>query len=152
MRLEQTTPVPNEVLDRYIRELTGVEYKVLTVIIRQTLGWQKEMDWLTHSQLARRTGASRRAVSSALDTLIQKGYIGVHEKRPHGGRKQNWYSYRDPVQKLPGTTPHVQKMPTQQAKTAPKSVQKLPSTKETYTKCDTQKVRRQLIEMGILSS
>jgi len=53
--------------------LKSAELKVLLVIIRQTLGWadkqeatgRKDRDWIASRQLQEKTGASRRAISSA---------------------------------------------------------------------------------------
>ena len=80
-----TTPVPNAILDVYLKKLNNTELKVLLVIIRQTLGWidrngkygRKETDWISGSQLQQKTGCSKRAISSAIDLLSQKKLIEV---------------------------------------------------------------------------
>lgn len=80
-----TTPVPNALFDIYLKELKSAELKVLLVIIRQTLGWsdrrsvrgRKERDWISNGQLKNKTGCSRRAISSATETLVQKQLIEV---------------------------------------------------------------------------
>jgi biotin operon repressor len=78
------TAVPNILFDVYLRTLKETELKVLLVIIRQTVGWvdvrtqkRKEMDWLSGSQLQLKTGCSRRAISIATESLIQKNLIEV---------------------------------------------------------------------------
>jgi len=61
------------------------ELRVLLVVVRQTLGWQagpdpsrrKERDWLTQSQLMRRTGRASEAVARAVDSLVRSGLIDV---------------------------------------------------------------------------
>jgi hypothetical protein len=80
-----TTPVPNIVFDYYLKELKLAELKILLVIIRQTFGWQdnytkskrKERDWISGSQLALKTGSSKRAINEAIQTLVQKKLIDV---------------------------------------------------------------------------
>ena len=85
MRLLHTTPVPNAIIDVYMKELGSVELKVLLVIIRQTLGWvdrrsmngRKEIDWISGSQLKQKTGCSERAITQAIDKLIKMKLIEV---------------------------------------------------------------------------
>lgn len=83
-----TTPVPNDLPDKVMPTLRDTELRVLLVVVRQTLGWQdgpdpsrrKERDWLTQSQLMRRTGRASEAVSSAVDGLVQARLIEVQDK------------------------------------------------------------------------
>jgi len=83
-----TTPVPNRLLDRVMPGLRDSELRVLLVVVRQTLGWQagphpsqrKERDWLTQSQLMRRTGRASEAVASAVDSLVRGGLIDVLDR------------------------------------------------------------------------
>lgn len=80
-----TTPVPNAVFDVHLRELKLAELKVLLVIIRHTLGWEdkrtkserKELDWISNSQLALKTGCSARAINEAIQALVGKQLIDV---------------------------------------------------------------------------
>ena len=80
-----TTPVPTVLLDKVMPELRDTELRVLLVVVRQTLGWQvgkdprlrKERDWLTQSQLMRRTGRASGAVARAVDALVRRGLIDV---------------------------------------------------------------------------
>jgi len=86
---KQTTPVPNALFDVYLKELKATELKILLVIIRQTLGWvkkegsggRKNRDWISTSQLTRKTGASRRAISSGLVGLVKQGLIRISDDR-----------------------------------------------------------------------
>jgi len=83
-----TTPVPNDLLDRVMPTLRDTELRVLLIVVRQTAGWQtgtdpaqrKERDWLTQSQLMRRTGRASGAVSRAVDALVQAGLIHVTDR------------------------------------------------------------------------
>ncbi len=86
--LGKTTPVPNGLLDRVMPTLRDTELRVLLVVVRQTLGWQegpdasqrKMKDWLTQSQLMRRTGRASGAVARAVDTLVQARLISVLDR------------------------------------------------------------------------
>ena len=79
------TPVPNAVFDCYLKELKLAELKILLLIIRQTLGWEnkktkterKECDWISGTQLAAKTGCSKRAIISAIQFLVEKNLIDV---------------------------------------------------------------------------
>lgn len=100
-----TTPVPTGLIDKVMPQLRDTELRVLLVVVRQTLGWQvgkdprlrKERDWLTQSQLMRRTGRASGAVARAVDALVRYGLIDVldgterllhtpAERRRHLGR------------------------------------------------------------------
>ena len=91
MEKPHTTPVPNVIFDIYMKELNSTELKVLLVVIRQTLGWadrrgiygRKEIDWISGSQLRAKTGSSERAITSAIETLVMKKLIEVHDDRGH---------------------------------------------------------------------
>ena len=80
-----TIPVPNGLLDMAMPRLRDTELRVLLVVVRQTLGWQegsdpaqrKERDWLTQSQLMRRTGRASGAVARAVDALVRGDLIEV---------------------------------------------------------------------------
>lgn len=83
-----TTPVPNGLLDVAMPRLRDTELRVLLVVVRQTLGWQggpdpaqrKERDWLTQSQLMRRTGRASGAVARAVDALVRGDLIEVLDR------------------------------------------------------------------------
>ena len=90
----RSVPFPAVLLDRAMPALTDTEWRLLCVIVRQTLGWQqpsqasgegagstgtgrKERDWLTQAQLAARTGRSSKPLSRAISGLVAKGFIQV---------------------------------------------------------------------------
>lgn len=80
--------MPNVLLDQVMPTLRDTELRILLVVVRQTLGWQdgsdpsmrKEKDWLTQSQLMRRTGRASGAVARAVDALVQSGIISVLDR------------------------------------------------------------------------
>lgn len=76
-RLANTTPFPNLLLDRVMPYVGDTEWRVLCAIVRQTYGWQKEVDWLSHTQLKRRTGRQSAAISDAVDRLVSRRIIQV---------------------------------------------------------------------------
>lgn len=82
-----TTPYPNFLLDRVMPRLTDTQWRLLSVIVRQTFGWdggdgtRKKTDWLSHAQLKRKTGRSSAALSLAIATLVRACLIVVQDSR-----------------------------------------------------------------------
>lgn len=72
-----TTPTPNVIIDEWMPILKDVEFRVVVVVTRQTLGWvedpetgrRKAHDWISHSQLIKKTGRGSRAISEALKVV-----------------------------------------------------------------------------------
>ncbi len=68
--------------------LSESEWRVLLVILRQTLGWidpasptgRKERDWITQSQFREKTGKSRDSISLAVASLVNQGLISVEDR------------------------------------------------------------------------
>ena len=66
--------------------LRDTEWRLLCLIVRQTLGWQdknggrKARDWMTHRQLQRHTGRASEAVCNALDSLVRRGLVEVQDE------------------------------------------------------------------------
>jgi phage replication O-like protein O len=83
MNHRNTTAVPNHILDDSLSMLKEVELKVLLVVIRQTIGWNKDQDWIATSQLCTKTGACRKAVLVAVKNLCKRNLIS---KRTLDGR------------------------------------------------------------------
>lgn len=81
MNYQETTMIPNIILDSYLKTLSGKELKVLVVIIRQTLGWvdkkgnRKKRDWISQKYFVNKTGLSRKSISISLQLLIKKQLI-----------------------------------------------------------------------------
>lgn len=80
----QSVPFPAELLDRAMPHLTDTEWRLLCVVVRQTLGWQdkqtggrKQKDWLTQTQLTARTGRTAKPVAQAISSLTAKQLIQV---------------------------------------------------------------------------
>lgn len=87
--IQGTTPFPNVLLDKVMPRLRDTEWRLLSVIVRQTFGWsqgdgkRKESDWLSHYQLKRRTGRSSAPISRAIDLLVRSGLIVVRDSFGH---------------------------------------------------------------------
>lgn len=172
MKLKNTTPIPNVVLDNYLPTLKGVELKLLLIIIRQTLGWQKDHDWLTVGQLVKRTGASRRRISEAIKSLLEKRLINLYDVNGKlldcpAARKGNGMIFYSCALVNNAKKVHYpeQEFYFNKDKIARDPEQFLPTTKETNTKCSRQEmqsnesladrakvndVRAQLVKAGVL--
>lgn len=69
------TQISNDFLDKYMCELTGAQVKVFLAIARKTIGWHKETDSVSISQLMKMTGISRQGVVDTISALSDKGII-----------------------------------------------------------------------------
>jgi hypothetical protein len=81
------TPVPDELFDELLPDLTLAELRVLLYVMRRTFGFKKGSDRISKSQLEngivkndgqlldRGTGLSRRAVRVAIHSLVEKGIL-----------------------------------------------------------------------------
>jgi len=91
-------PVPLRLVDEVMPKMKDTELRVMLVVLRQTWGWKadrakgsksegyraesskrKRRDWLSHSQLCRRTGRSSDAVSGAVASLVEAGLLVVED-------------------------------------------------------------------------
>jgi hypothetical protein len=100
-----TTPVPDEVFDVLMPQLSGAELKVLLYICRRTFGFKKESDSISLHQIAQGittrdgrvldggTGLCKRHVQRALKVLEKNNIIKVIRKIDETGLyKVNTYS------------------------------------------------------------
>ena len=81
----RSTPFPNLLLDWWMPVLRDTEWRVLCVVVRQTLGWKagpgrKESDRISQAQLCRKTGRASAAVSQAIDRLVTLGLLAATTK------------------------------------------------------------------------
>ncbi len=68
--------IPNQLVDAFCRlKLSGNEWRIIWVIIRQTYGWRKETELISLSTFAEKTGIPERHVSSVLRSLLKKNVI-----------------------------------------------------------------------------
>jgi hypothetical protein len=100
-----TTPVPDEVFDVLMPQLSGAELKVLLYICRRTFGFKKESDTISLHQIATGiktrdgrvldggTGLCKRHIQRALKVLEKKNIIKVIRKIDETGLNEvNIYS------------------------------------------------------------
>lgn len=71
------TQIPNEILDEWMSELSGLQFKIIVAICRKTFGWHKQSDKISISQLESITGASWRRICNALKDIEKEEYISV---------------------------------------------------------------------------
>lgn len=145
-----TTNVPNHVLDASLKTLKEVELKVLLVIIRSTIGWQKHSDWLATSMLCSRTGACKKAVLNAVKALVEQDLVRVARKNGKA-----IYSLGSTLQG--NNIPQSKKiLPVQREKSSQRVENNLPPTKEKITKREfvdpdkIKSIKKSLIELGVI--
>jgi len=68
------TAVPNWLIEA-MPLMTEAQFKVGMAVTRRTIGWQKEADIISLSQLMDDTGLARAAVQSALHWLVETAQI-----------------------------------------------------------------------------
>lgn len=73
--MEQYTQVPNIILDEWMKTMHASSFMVLMVICRKTLGWRKEYDKISISQIMELTGLSNKTITLALKELTDKKLI-----------------------------------------------------------------------------
>lgn len=69
------TKLPNNYIDLFMSELSDASFKVLMAITRKTIGWNKEVDFISLTQFEQMTGKSRSTVIKALKELMEKQLI-----------------------------------------------------------------------------
>ena len=91
-RSPNTTPIPDEVFDELLADLSGAEVKVLLYICRRTFGWKKESDNISLSQmlngitrkdgtrLDRGVGISKPTLLRTIKSLTEKRIVIVEQR------------------------------------------------------------------------
>lgn len=84
-----TVPIPNRLFDEVLPTLKDTEPRVLLVVLRQTIGFRegspsggwryKQRDWISYSQMVKKTGRGSEAVSKAIAALVARGLIIVED-------------------------------------------------------------------------
>jgi len=127
--LSGAVPIPNRLFDEILLTLPDAELRVLLVVLRQTLGFRegsdlggwryKQRDWITHSQLMKKTGRSSGAVSKAISALVDASLIIVEDSEgrpldtPQMRRRHMGRLYFRPVEMWEITSPaHIGKSKT----------------------------------------
>lgn len=154
-RLARTTPFPNVLLDEAMPTLNGAQWRLLCVVVRQTLGWQekgggrKARDWMTHRQLRQRTGLASASVSHAIDALVRRGLIEVQDA---SGKLLDSSSARQRAQSaLFFSVGKKWLQPGSEAGFSKSGFQKVKTTKETETKEKVVFTKRKAVPIGSLT-
>ena len=141
MYYAKTTQVPNQLFDQLLPTLSFSELKILLVVLRQTVGWvispsgqRKSRDWLSSRRMQTLAGLSKRAISMATSSLIQRGLLVVTDRdgkclespQDRKGRVRLYYST---------TFPQIWTVPSHRSATYAEQVQQpMPATKPSLTK------------------
>lgn len=75
MRRPRFTPVPHELIDEHLLEMSGPEVKVLLVILRKSHGWNRETETISLSQLSKIAGISTSTCSDSVKALVDRGLV-----------------------------------------------------------------------------
>ncbi len=100
-RRPTTTPVPDEIFDKYLADLSGGALKVLLYIVRRTLGFKKNRDAISFNQFLKgvrtRDGRvldkgcglkSTSTINAALQELYDKGLINRRRSMDERGENE----------------------------------------------------------------
>ena len=69
------TQISNDFLDNHLSNISGNAAKVFLVISRKTIGWHKDTDKISDSQIQKIAGLSRNTVRSSLKELVSNDLI-----------------------------------------------------------------------------
>lgn len=78
------TAVPNEAIDELMLTLTGAEFKVLMVVLRQTLGWHRDSLPFSSSWVAKLARINRETAIQALDSLVKRELLSEGAETQQG--------------------------------------------------------------------
>ena len=81
------TMVPHMFFDVWLKEISGSECVILCWLIRKTLGYQKEEDWIAVSQFLDATTLSKNTVLSSIESLVKMNMIIKRNEGPQGAIK-----------------------------------------------------------------
>jgi phage replication O-like protein O len=133
------TKFPNMILDRYMKVLTGAEYKLLSIIVRKTVGYQKTVDRISISQFMDISGLSNKGVTKGIKGLVEKGLVIKHGD----STKMNAFTVSEHVFTYEKSSQATDSLVNKSHKPYEKSSQKSPETYEetSHTK-ETEKEKR----------
>jgi len=86
--IPNTTPTPNWLYNGEMKKMTGTQLKVVLLVTRKTLGYvvdekskrRKETDWISQKQFMDFTGQSNRAVATAIQSCVKRGWIIARDR------------------------------------------------------------------------
>ena len=69
------TQLSNDFIDNWMQELSGNAVKVFIAISRKTIGWHKDIDQISNSQLQIMTGIKNRSsLLKAINELVKNDF------------------------------------------------------------------------------
>jgi len=75
------TPIANELMEKLGRyRISGQEWQILIVVLRQTWGWQKKEDEISLSQFVEKTEMDRSSCVRAIRKLVTKKLLSSDKK------------------------------------------------------------------------
>jgi len=74
---------PKAICDIHMRDLSGAEFKVLSLIARKTFGADKETEAIGYTEICEFTGLTRQTAIRAIRSLINKDLIGRSDRGNH---------------------------------------------------------------------
>ena len=78
------TPVPSQMMDGMLSTLKECELKILLIILRKTIGFKKQWDWISDKQFVKLTGLCAKSVRKGIKLLIEHQYIARYtQQRKH---------------------------------------------------------------------
>ena len=75
------TKVSDVLIDTWLAQLTEAELKTLIIIIRQTVGWNKPRDRISHGQFKDKAGLSGRSITTAIESLSNRNFIKITDSQ-----------------------------------------------------------------------
>jgi hypothetical protein len=86
--LPESTPVPNFFFDKLMPLFPHAQFKVLLFLWRKTVGWQKERDILSLSQIERGAGVCRDVAISGVRLLQELGLFTKNSTSHYRGSNE----------------------------------------------------------------
>lgn len=75
MDVPNHTQIPNSIIDEHMKSLSPAQFKVLIAICRKTIGWHKQCDYISISQIVELAGVSNKTVINAIKDLERMEFI-----------------------------------------------------------------------------
>lgn len=89
--------VPNELLDKDMKDMGKAEMKIVLATCRKTFGWQKERDRISYTQFELLTGLSRSSVVDGINAGISRGILRKHKTKAGNEYSLNIDPFPDPI-------------------------------------------------------
>lgn len=71
------TQTPNELFDECMKKMGEAELRVTLAVIRKTMGYHKDRDAISYSQIMEMTGLSRSSTQDGINKAVEHGFIEI---------------------------------------------------------------------------